>query len=72
VNTLIDSSVHAIAYFEPLKINKGLVMCEKLNVKNAIIIGENELKNKTVTIKNLDTREQNTVSLNMLINFLTK
>lgn len=42
----------------------------KSNAKFALIIAEDEVKNKTVTVKNLSTSEQQTVSINDVIQFI--
>jgi len=42
--------------------SKRLQKCQKKNVKWAIIIGEEELKNKTWTLKNFSNGEQSTQS----------
>ena len=42
----------------------------KSNARFALIIGEDEVKNKTVTVKNLETSDQNTMASNEIINFI--
>ena len=44
----------------------------KLNVKYTIIIGDNELHNKTVMIKNMLTSEQNQVSIYQVVNYFVQ
>jgi hypothetical protein len=43
---------------------------EKRRAKFAIIIGESELETNTVNIKNMDTKEQVTIALEQLVQFL--
>ena len=44
----------------------------KLNAKYAIIIGENELANKEVIIKNMLTGNQESIHFNQVINYFKK
>ena len=44
----------------------------KLNAKYTIIIGDNELHNKTVMIKNMLTSEQNQISINQVVNYFAQ
>ncbi len=41
------------------------------NVKFAIIIGDEELTNNTVQVKDMETGEQTTIIINKLIEYLT-
>ena len=43
---------------------------EKRNARFAIIVGESEVETNTVNVKNMDTKEQMTVSLSDLVQFL--
>lgn len=45
---------------------------ERQNIPLAIIIGETEAKNNTVTVKDTNTKEQETVALNLLVSYLSK
>ena len=44
--------------------------CDRLNAKTAIIIGEEEVKNNMVTVKNLKTKEEEKVELMFLVEYL--
>lgn len=44
----------------------------KSNAKFALIIGEDEVKNKMVTVKNLSTSSQDTITIDSIIEFLQK
>ena len=48
---------------EEQKLGKKFKYADKINVKYAITIGEDEVKNNVVTLKNMNTGEQNTISL---------
>jgi len=55
--------ISAELYPENAKINKQFTYAEKKGIKNLVFLGEEEIKNNTVTFKNLETGEQKTVSL---------
>jgi len=55
--------ISAELYPESSKINKQFTYAEKKGIKNLVFLGEEELKNGTVTFKNLEAGEQKTVSL---------
>ncbi len=60
---LRESGVSAELYPEVGKMKKFFSYSEKRGVKNLVFIGEEELKNNTVTIKNQEDGIQRTVSL---------
>jgi histidyl-tRNA synthetase len=45
------------------KINKQLKYADKKDIKNVIIIGEEEIGTNTLTVKDMDTGKQETKSL---------
>ncbi len=53
---------------EEQKIVKKFKAADKLNVKNVIIVGEDEVKNNNVTLKNMISGEQETLELDEAIN----
>jgi histidyl-tRNA synthetase len=53
-------------YPEPVKMEKQLKYCDKRNIPYAIIIGNNEIEQGMVKIKNLRTGEQSTVPASQL------
>ncbi|MDR6548601.1 histidyl-tRNA synthetase [Chryseobacterium rhizosphaerae] len=55
--------ISAELYPESAKINKQFTYAEKKGIKNLVFLGEEEIKNNTVTFKNLEAGEQKTVSL---------
>ncbi|MBU3180799.1 histidine--tRNA ligase [Clostridium psychrophilum] len=60
-NTLRDKGIITEIYLEDAKIVKKLGYANKLGIPFAILIGDEEVQNKTVTIKNMITGEQTTV-----------
>jgi histidyl-tRNA synthetase len=45
---------------------------DKINAKFTVVIGDNELENDTVTLKNMQTSEQTTIKLSELVEELKK
>ena len=64
------NSIPTEVYAHQTSLRKKLEYCNKLGVKYAGIIGENELKDSSVTLKNMKTGEQNSVKQKDLVNFL--
>ena len=57
-------------YDHKINIKKSLKHANESKIKFAIIIGENEVKNKVYTVKNLFEGNQKTLSFDELLNFL--
>lgn len=55
--------ISAELYPESAKINKQFTYAEKKGIKNLVFLGEEEIKNRNITFKNLEAGEQKTVSL---------
>ena len=64
------NSIPTEVYAHQTSLRKKLEYCNKLGVEYAGIIGENELKDSSVTLKNMKTGEQNSVKQKDLVNFL--
>jgi len=62
--SLRDKGITTEIYFEDTKMVKKLAYADKLGIPFVILTGENEVLNKTVTIKNMVTGEQSTVDFN--------
>ena len=60
---LRENNIKAIFHPIPLKLNKVFSMAGKKGAEFVFLMGENELKDKSVQIKNLMTREQKTFKL---------
>ena len=65
-NISADSSIVKKSFKAQMK------LANKLNVKYAIIIGDDEIKENCVIVKNFETAEQEKVSVDELVNFLKK
>lgn len=62
-NTLRDSGIISEVYFEDAKIGKKLNYANKLNIPYTILIGEEETKNKMVSLKNMKTGSQELITI---------
>lgn len=72
VNKLRNQGVKVDIYLEGGKFGKKLSYADKIGVKNVIIIGEEEYKNKLVSIKNMETGDQETIEQVQIINRLKR
>ena len=71
-STLRQNGLKVQVDFEDKKIAKKFKYADKLNINYVIVIGEDEIKNNVVTIKNMITGEQNTVTLEESIKIIQK
>ncbi|MFZ9000953.1 MAG: histidine--tRNA ligase [Bacteriovoracaceae bacterium] len=62
-NNLRDKGLRVVVHFGELKFKKIFGLAEKKGAKAAALIGEDELKQQKVQIKNLSTRDQQEYSL---------
>lgn len=69
-NILRSEGINNTIYFEDTKFKNKILYATKLNAKYAIIIGEEEVKNNTYTLKDLNKFEQKSVDLNELLQIL--
>ncbi|KQR94515.1 histidine--tRNA ligase [Chryseobacterium sp. Leaf180] len=65
---LRQNGISAELFPENAKINKQFTYAEKKGIQNLVFLGEEELKNGTVTLKNLKAGEQKTVSVQEFLN----
>jgi len=52
------------------KITKALEDADRRNIKYVILVGEQELRNQEIIVRNLESREQTTIPIDKLISFL--
>ena len=67
---LRENGIKAGVNVENQKINKKFKYADKINTKFIIVIGEEEIKNNVVSLKNMQTGEQQTLSLEKTIEFI--
>lgn len=60
---LRKKGISAEIYPENAKLGKQFTYAEKKGIKNIVFLGEEEIRNRTVTFKNLESGDQKTVSL---------
>lgn len=65
-----DSNLNVQINIEEQKIGKKFKYADNLNVRYVIIIGEDEIKNNLVTLKNMITGEQETIELQKAIDII--
>ncbi len=69
-NQLRQNNISSIIYPDNEKLGKQIKYALSLGISYLAIIGTNEAKNNTITLKNLNTTEQQTVSLKELVDML--
>ncbi|WEK70564.1 MAG: histidine--tRNA ligase [Candidatus Chryseobacterium colombiense] len=63
ISQLREKGISAELYPENAKLNKQFTYAEKKGIKNLVFLGEEEIGNSTVRLKNLETGEQKIISL---------
>ncbi len=69
-HNLRQQGISCEIYPEKSKLDKQFKYADNHNIPYVIIIGENEIANKTVTIKNMQTGEQNNIAQNNIADFI--
>ena len=69
---LRKNDINVLTNIENQKIGKKFKFADKLNVQYVIIIGEDEVKNDVVTLKNMITGVQQTISLEEAVKIIKK
>lgn len=67
VHQLRNKGVSCELYPSPSKLQKQMKYANDLNVKYVALIGEEELKNNTIQLKNMETGEQTTIDFEGLL-----
>ena len=63
MNDLQKNNYSAAVYFEESTLKKMMIYANKIQTKNVIIIGEDEVKNKCIKSKNMKTGEEIYINL---------
>jgi len=71
VSLLRDKNISVEIYLNNDKLDKQIKYADKKGIKYVVIIGPDEVKNKTVTIKDLSTGRQSTVALDKINEFFS-
>lgn len=67
ISNLRANGINAEIYLEAVKLKKQFSYADKKQIPYVLIYGENEIKNQTVTLKNLKNGEQKSIELKDLI-----
>lgn len=70
--TLRNARIETENYLEDKKIKAKFKYADKLQIPYVIVIGEDEIANNVVTLKNMQTGEQETISIEEAINKINK
>lgn len=65
---LRNAGINTEVFLEDKKLKAKFKYADKLHIPYVAVIGEDEIKNKTVTLKNMQTGEQETISAEDVIN----
>lgn len=71
-NTLRENGIKCEVYYEDKAFKKKLNYANRLGIPYVCIIGDDEEKNNRVTIKNMETGEQQTISKDKILEVLKK
>lgn len=72
VSLLRQNDIPSIIYPDEEKLSKQFKYADSLNIPFVAIIGEDEIKSDTITLKNMATGEQEKIKNSDIINFLSK
>jgi len=70
VSKLRDQNISSIVYPDADKLGKQIKYATSLNIPYLAIIGTDEAKNNQITLKNLETTEQKTISFDELVKIM--
>ena len=69
---LRDADINTEVFLEDKKLKAKFKYADKLHIPYVAVIGEDEMNNNTVTLKNMTTGEQNTINIENILTELTK
>ncbi len=67
VERIRQEGISCEIYPEPVKMKKQLAYADKKNIAYVALVGENEIKNSSITLKSMKSGEQEELNLNRLI-----
>ena len=70
VNTLREEGIYSQVYLDKAKMGKKFGYADKLNIPYVIILGQDEVENKTYSLRNMKSGEQKNISMEDLIKCL--
>lgn len=69
-NKLREAGINTEVYFDDKKIKAKFKYADKLKIPYVIVIGEEEIKNNVVTLKNMETGKQDTIKIEDVIKII--
>jgi len=69
-NKLRDNKVNVEVYFEDGKLGKKLEYANRRSIPFVVIIGEDEIKNNLITLRDMNNKKQNTVDIKEAIEII--
>ena len=69
---LRTNNINTQIYTENKKIKAKFKYADKLKIPYVIILGEDEIKTNTITLKNMETGEQQTIKIEDAINIINQ
>ena len=66
------SGINTDVYLEEAKIKKKMKYADKFKIPYTIIVGEEEIKTKILTLKDMKTGEQKKLTIDEIINEISK
>lgn len=70
MSDLRKNNIRCEIFHEAVKLDKQFKYAEKKNIPYVVIIGSQEIQNKTAVVKNIKTGQQQVVELDNLVNYL--
>ncbi len=70
--TLRDNGISVLVEMNKKKVSKCFEYAEHENINYISIIGSNEIESKEIRVKNMQTKEETTLKIEKLVNFLKK
>ena len=64
---LRNAGINTMVYFDDKKVKAKFKYADKLQIPYVIVIGEDEINENTVTLKDMNTGEQETISIEKVI-----
>lgn len=72
IQALRDHDIPTVLYPDTVKMKKQFSYADNLNITYVAIVGQEEIQEDVITLKNMETGEQNTLTLNELISQLSE
>ena len=71
LKALRQNDISCELYHENVKMDKQFKYAERKNIPYVVIVGSNEMTNKTCVVKNLETGQQNKIEITQLVHYFS-